>query len=117
MTMKTATAKQVPAGAQPAAVPDTKPPRVNMQSEFVRMSESSNLSMFGVITDDQLSDLLAPGYFHQARDALVKFDRIMFTTAANSPGPVHGTLIVTGADKATRGAGVTVSVLSRSDRT
>ena len=114
--MKTATAEQPRIDAQPAAVPDTEPPRVNMLSEFVRMSEGAGLSMFGVITDDHLSDLLAPGYFHQARGALERFDRIMFTAAAGSPGPVHGTLIVTGADKATRGAGVTVKVLTRSDR-
>lgn len=109
--MKTAVVEK-PETAGPVPVP----PRVNVQSGFVRMTNGCGLSLFGVITDHDLADLLRPGYFNGVKEALERFDRINFTTSAHTPGPVHGTLIVTDVDHASNGAGVAVKVLTRSDR-
>ena len=79
------------AGPDPALPPA---PRV-CRADLHRLSEGANgLNLWGYITADPLSRVLAPGYFAPVGAWLAPFDRILVTAGAGGRRPGHATLVV-----------------------
>ena len=82
--------------APPAEAPEPSPPRVR-RGDLHRLSEGANgLNLWGYVTADPLSRVLAPGYFAPVAGWLAPFDRILVTAGAGSRRPGHVTLVVAG---------------------
>ena len=77
--------------------PERRPPPLVCRADLHRLSEGANgLNLWGYITADPLSRVLAPGYFAPVAAWLAPFDRILVTAGAAGRRPGHATLVVTG---------------------
>ena len=64
------------------------------RGDFVRLTENGRgINLWGYITDDDLKDVLRPGYFDSMAGGVDRLDRIELT-ATSEGGLVHGRLVV-----------------------
>ena len=76
---------------------ERRPPPQVRRADLHRLSEGANgLNLWGYITADPLSRVLAPGYFAPVAAWLAPFDRILVTAGAAGRRPGHAMLVVTG---------------------